>query len=400
METLHEISVIGDIGVGKTALCKKLVHDKFDPHYKATIGCDFGLKIINKEDRTIRLQLWDIAGQERYGNMTRVYYQESHGAFIMCDDRISTIESVKKWKFDIDSKIEWNRLYPENFNPCILLVNKSDSKDSYTETVDFDKICKDNGFNSWMKISCKTGEGIQEACDRMLAILEQLNPHKEIKDVESKIECKDECKNVSKDEKDLRSFLKKIFRITNRATDDCANQIGQLKSIYSNLYFSENSAEFFEKIKECEDDISVIRDIQRDLTRHDLKDSEKCLEIQSYILDYGLKIHTKTNLNSNIKLESKIEKDFRSVLMEIFRITNVCHDNYEGQIIELKETFSDMYFSEKSNEFFDEIKQCEDIINIIKDIHRDLTRSDLEDIQKCMKIQEYILDYGLKYHTK
>ena len=49
--------------------------------YKPTIGVDFALKVINWDPHTlIRLQLWDIAGQERFGTMTRVYYRKHSGA--------------------------------------------------------------------------------------------------------------------------------------------------------------------------------------------------------------------------------------------------------------------------------------------------------------------------------
>jgi GTPase SAR1 family protein len=52
------------------------------------------------------VQLWDIAGQERYSNMTRVYYREAVGAFVVFDcTRPRTFEQVTKWKQDIDQKV-------------------------------------------------------------------------------------------------------------------------------------------------------------------------------------------------------------------------------------------------------------------------------------------------------
>lgn len=47
-----------------------------------------------------------ISGQERYGNMTRVYYKEAVGAMMVFDvTRTSTFEAVLKWKEDLDSKV-------------------------------------------------------------------------------------------------------------------------------------------------------------------------------------------------------------------------------------------------------------------------------------------------------
>lgn len=45
-------------------------------------------------------------GQERYGNMTRVYYREAVGALVIFDmTRASTFQAVLKWKGDLDSKV-------------------------------------------------------------------------------------------------------------------------------------------------------------------------------------------------------------------------------------------------------------------------------------------------------
>lgn len=63
-EHLYKLLVIGDLGVGKTSIIKRYVHQNFSPHYRATIGVDFALKVLSWDAETVvRLQLWDIAGE-------------------------------------------------------------------------------------------------------------------------------------------------------------------------------------------------------------------------------------------------------------------------------------------------------------------------------------------------
>lgn len=62
-ELLFKVLVIGDLGVGKTSIIKRYVHQIFSQHYRATIGVDFALKVLQWDrDTVIRLQMWDIAG--------------------------------------------------------------------------------------------------------------------------------------------------------------------------------------------------------------------------------------------------------------------------------------------------------------------------------------------------
>ncbi|XP_076084742.1 ras-related protein Rab-32-like isoform X1 [Mytilus galloprovincialis] len=163
-EHLYKILVIGELGTGKTSIIKRYVHQFFSQHYRATIGVDFALKVLNWDaDTVVRLQLWDIAGQERFGNMTRVYYKEAVGCFIVFDvTRASTFEAVTKWKADLDSKVTLSDSTPV---PCVLLANKCDqAKEGLVNNVSqMDDFCKEKGFVGWFETSAKENINIEEA---------------------------------------------------------------------------------------------------------------------------------------------------------------------------------------------------------------------------------------------
>ncbi|EDW02476.1 GH19866 [Drosophila grimshawi] len=163
-EHLYKILVIGELGTGKTSFIKRYVHQFFSQNYRATIGVDFALKVLHWDTNTIvRLQLWDIAGQERFGNMTRVYYKEAVGAFIVFDvTRSGTFDCVSKWKEDLDSKVQLPDGSPI---PCILLANKCDQEKQgiVTQPERMDEYVRENGFAGWFETSAKENINIDEA---------------------------------------------------------------------------------------------------------------------------------------------------------------------------------------------------------------------------------------------
>ena len=62
---VFKVIIIGPGAVGKTSLLHRFVENKFSFRYKMTIGADFLSKTINyKPELTIKLQIWDIGGQD------------------------------------------------------------------------------------------------------------------------------------------------------------------------------------------------------------------------------------------------------------------------------------------------------------------------------------------------
>jgi len=160
-EYVYKILVVGDLSCGKTSIIHRYVNDTFSNTYRATIGVDFALKTLKWDSKTsIRLQLWDIAGQERFGHMTRVYYKEAVGAFIVYDvTREKTFQAVTKWKADIDENLS-----TENSSiPVVLLANKCDLLEEPLQKDVLDKFCQEHGFIGWFETSAKDNINVNEA---------------------------------------------------------------------------------------------------------------------------------------------------------------------------------------------------------------------------------------------
>eukprot|EP01129_Flabellula_baltica_P003798 TRINITY_DN13528_c0_g1_i1.p1 TRINITY_DN13528_c0_g1~~TRINITY_DN13528_c0_g1_i1.p1 ORF type:complete len:207 (+),score=45.39 TRINITY_DN13528_c0_g1_i1:29-649(+) len=128
-----KIVVIGNAGVGKTSLIKRYVNNYFSEHYKVTIGVDFALKVLTLNGNKVHLQLWDIAGQERFGSMTRIYYKAAKAAIIVFDVTMDdSFDAVAKWKNDLITQIQSYGRSATDI-PILLLGNKVDLIDEDRE---------------------------------------------------------------------------------------------------------------------------------------------------------------------------------------------------------------------------------------------------------------------------
>ncbi|KAH7829410.1 Rab32A4 [Monocercomonoides exilis] len=172
MEFLLKVLVVGDQGVGKTSLVQRYVNGIFAREYKATVGVDFAYRLIQvSPDTIVRLQLWDIAGQEKYGQLTRVYYKEAFGAIIVYDvSRPSTLDNVVEWKKDIDSKVRLPDPY-ESPIPVILLANKCDLVKKKPDATKMDKFCRDNTIVKWFETSAQDNINVEEAIHFLVRLI-------------------------------------------------------------------------------------------------------------------------------------------------------------------------------------------------------------------------------------
>ena len=90
--------MLGDGGVGKSAIRERFLGRAFKSNYLATIGADFATKSITINDISYKLQIWDLAGQQHFSKVRSLYYKGSHAYIIVYDvTRIPSFENVLLW---------------------------------------------------------------------------------------------------------------------------------------------------------------------------------------------------------------------------------------------------------------------------------------------------------------
>lgn len=119
---MFKLLIVGESGVGKTCILLRFAEDLFEENFLTTIGVDFKVKQITVDDKQIKLQIWDSAGQERFKNITMSYYRNCSGIIIVYDvTNHNSFEKVGEW-------IEEVRRYVPTV-PLMIIGNKCDMED-------------------------------------------------------------------------------------------------------------------------------------------------------------------------------------------------------------------------------------------------------------------------------
>ena len=92
-----KVILVGDQGVGKTNLINVSIGLMFNDKEETTISSSFVIKKIKINDKTYSLQLWDTIGQEKYKQLTKLFFKESKIVILVYDK--SEQESFKKIDF-------------------------------------------------------------------------------------------------------------------------------------------------------------------------------------------------------------------------------------------------------------------------------------------------------------
>ena len=159
-----KLLILGDSSVGKTCILLKYVDNKFEESNIATVGVDYMDKMIEYKNFNIKLQIWDTSGEEKYRSITKNFYRNADGLFVVFDlTRKVTYERIKDW---INEAEEYNKGIKKIFiGNKLHLENKREVKKDSAEN-----FAKKNNLK-YIETSAKDGTNIKESFDEIIELI-------------------------------------------------------------------------------------------------------------------------------------------------------------------------------------------------------------------------------------
>lgn len=151
-----KVMLLGDMGVGKTSILYRLVHDRFDGQYKTTLGVEILSYDVPAASSGVgepmRLVLWDTDGDFGTRIFDTVYVAGASAAIIVAD--VTRPQSVTRM-------VELAQGFESRFpgRPYKSVINKIDLAESAASAGRIGELAR----SSVKYVSAKTGDGIAES---------------------------------------------------------------------------------------------------------------------------------------------------------------------------------------------------------------------------------------------
>ena len=167
-----KVIVLGDSAVGKSSLINRIKNNKFH-ELPSTLSIEYHSYITSVNNYTLRMQLWDTAGQEKFNAIINNYYKGTDvGIFLYSIDNEKSFINVENW---------FKNLKENNINTLniLLIGNKRDKENEEGGRVvtyeRAEKFAEDNKFFAFREISCKSKE--QDELNNILEIFDDIGKY-------------------------------------------------------------------------------------------------------------------------------------------------------------------------------------------------------------------------------
>ena len=147
-----KVEIIGDVKVGKSTILSRITKDTFREEYSPTVGYEFSTYLIKVNNIVLKMQLWDMCGDENYRSVLfNLYRNTVVGILVYSVCSRESFNNLETWITNLKKcALPWSKL--------ILLGNKCDDEEKREVTYEEGKkICDKYDLLFFMEVSAKEG---------------------------------------------------------------------------------------------------------------------------------------------------------------------------------------------------------------------------------------------------
>ena len=170
-EAKYKILILGDSKVGKSCFLTRYADNTYHEDYLSTIGMDYKIKNYELENGdTIKLYIWDTAGQDRFRSITSNYYKGADGIILIYDiTKQETFNNVRNWITSIKEEAPAKVV-------LILVGNKVDDEKNRAVPQSEGKKIADEYNLPFLECSAKSDINVTETFDVLVKKIVEINP--------------------------------------------------------------------------------------------------------------------------------------------------------------------------------------------------------------------------------
>ncbi|KAI3429067.1 uncharacterized protein J3R85_008706 [Psidium guajava] len=108
-DSVSKIVLIGEASVGKSNILARFARSELCMEFRPNGGFEFASMMVPVEGNMVKVQIWDIGGQERSRTVTSAYYRGAVGALLVYDiTRRETFDNIRRWLRQLRDRADSN----------------------------------------------------------------------------------------------------------------------------------------------------------------------------------------------------------------------------------------------------------------------------------------------------
>lgn len=157
-----KLITLGDTNAGKSCIIHYFIEKEFI-NMQNTVGVDFYAKTIDYKGNSIKVQIYDTSGQEKFKTISANYYKRADGILLVFDlTRKETFSNIEFWIKEMKEQMDIDKI------GLVLLGNKSDLVEEKQVTPREGNTLAQQLNTKYYETSAKNGNNIDESINYLI----------------------------------------------------------------------------------------------------------------------------------------------------------------------------------------------------------------------------------------